>query len=108
MPGPWVSRPPLGTARGGLDSVVDANGVIYAIGGLATISPIQDSVEMRDPVSEEWTFVEPMTMPRGNPGAAYVNGRIYVVGGNTGPMNDSNKGESFDTSDPSTKQVDEN
>ena len=100
MPGPWVSRPPLNTARGGLDSV-DADGVIYAIGGF---EPIQDSVEMRDPVSEEWTFVEPMTMPRANPGAAYVNGRIYVVGGNTGPHKDSNKGESFDTSDPSTSK----
>ena len=92
MPGPWVPRPPLHAARGGLDSV-DADGVIYAIGGF---EPIQDSVEMRDPVSEEWTFVEPMTMPRANPGAAYVNGRIYVVGGNTGQDSATNTGESFD------------
>ena len=98
MPGPWVSRPPLGTARGGLDSV-DADGVFYAIGGFGdNFVPIHDSVEMRDPVSAEWTFVEPMSMPRGNPGAAYVDGRIYVVGGATGPHNDSNKGESYDPS----------
>jgi N-acetylneuraminic acid mutarotase len=100
MPGPWAPRPPLHTVRGGLDSV-DADGVIYAMGGF---KPIQNSVEMRDPLSKEWTFVEPMTMPRANPGAAHVNGRIYVVGGNTGPHNDSNKGESFDTSDPSTSK----
>jgi N-acetylneuraminic acid mutarotase len=99
MPGPWVSRPPLGTARGGLDSV-DADGVIYAIGGFGTrFNPVHDGVEVRDPVSEQWTFGEPMSMPRGNPGAAYVDGRIYVVGGGTGLHNDTNKGESFAPSD---------
>jgi len=98
----WEPRPPLRTARGGLDSV-EANGVIYAIGGFDdALNSIYDSVEMRDSVSGEWTLVKPMSMPRANPGAACLNGRIYVIGGNTGPHNDSNKGESFDTSDPST------
>jgi N-acetylneuraminic acid mutarotase len=83
-----------------LDSAVDAEGVIYAIGGFGgpNFQPIYDSVEARDPVSEQWSFVAPMSMPRGNPGAAYVDGRIYVVGGAAGSHNDSNKGESYDPS----------
>ena len=100
MPGPWVSRPPLGTARFGLDSV-DADGVIYAIGGFGDhFEPIHSSVERRDPVSETWTPVEPMSIARGNPGAAYVDGRIYVVGGYRGPRdhNTTNTGESYDPS----------
>jgi N-acetylneuraminic acid mutarotase len=103
MSGPWVSRPPLGTARFGLETV-DADGVIYAIGGFGTQhQPIHSSVEVRDPVSEQWSFVTPMSIPRANPGAAYLDGRIYVVGGVTNPNHDSNKGESFDTRDPSAK-----
>jgi hypothetical protein len=99
MPGPWVLRPPLSTARGGLDSVVDVDGRIYAIGGFGTgFDPIHKSVEVRDPITEQWTFGEPMSMPRGNPGAAYADGRIYVVGGAVGKMNNTNKGESFDLS----------
>jgi N-acetylneuraminic acid mutarotase len=97
----WELRPPLGTARGGLDTV-DADGVIYAIGGFGTgHQPIHSSVEVRDPVSEQWSFVAPMSMPRGNTGAAYVGSRVYVVGGFTGPHTVTNKGESFDTSDSS-------
>jgi N-acetylneuraminic acid mutarotase len=102
MPGPWVPRPPLSTARGGLDSVVDVDGRIYAIGGFGTgFDPIHKSVEVRDPATEQWTFVEPMLRPRGNQGAAYVEGRIYVVGGFDGPKSVTNTGESFD---PSTKK----
>lgn len=99
MPGPWVPRPPLSTARGGLDSVVDVDGRIYAIGGFGTgFDPIHKSVEVRDPITEQWTFGEPMSMPRGNPGAAYADGRIHVVGGAVGKMDNTNKGESFDLS----------
>jgi kelch-like protein 12 len=84
-----------------LDSA-DADGVIYAVGGFSDqFQSIHDSVERRDPVSEEWTFVEPMSMPRGNPGAAAVGERIYVVGGERGPHNTTGTGESFD---PSTEE----
>jgi N-acetylneuraminic acid mutarotase len=93
-----VSRPPLGTPRGGLYSV-DADGVIYAIGGFGTgFDPIHKSVEARDPATEQWTFVEPMSRPRGNQGAAYVEGQIYVVGGFDSQKSVTNTGESFDPS----------
>jgi N-acetylneuraminic acid mutarotase len=96
---PWNSEPPLGTARGGLDTARTLDGVIYAIGGFGTsFDPVHDSVERRDPVSGKWTFVEPMSMPRGNPGAAYVEPRVYVVGGNVRGGNSTGEGECFDPS----------
>ena len=99
---PWELRPPLGTARGGLDTARTLDGVIYAVGGFGTrFEPIHDSVETRDPVSGQWTFVEPMSMPRGNPGAAAVGGRVYVVGGFRRAAAVTNTGESFD---PSTNE----
>jgi hypothetical protein len=82
-----------------LDTARTLDGVIYAVGGFGTrFEPIHDSVEARDPVSGQWTFVEPMSMPRGNPGAAAVGGRVYVVGGNRQAGAVTNTGESFDPS----------
>ncbi|HGJ65244.1 TPA: hypothetical protein ENS27_07620 [bacterium] len=81
----WTKKADMPTARGGLSTSV-VNGKIYAIGGghfdgdnWSYVS----TVEIYDPVTDTWSTRNKSDMPtaRGLLSASMVNGKIYVIGG---------------------------
>lgn len=59
------------------------NGKIYAIGGHDGVHALC-SVEVYDPIENQWSFGKPMTVARANVGVAVVGTRLYAVGGFNG------------------------
>jgi N-acetylneuraminic acid mutarotase len=85
----WTAKTPMPTARDGLASGV-VNGKIYIIGGIVSgedfgSSIISDAAEEYDPATDIWTIKAPMPTARSFHAAAVVDGKIYVLGGNTEP-----------------------
>jgi N-acetylneuraminic acid mutarotase len=77
----WTDAPDMPTPREHLAAVSD--GVyVYAVGG-RNLSADENSnaFERFDPASGNWEQLPPMPTPRGSYGAAYIDGRIVVVGG---------------------------
>jgi N-acetylneuraminic acid mutarotase len=77
----WTQAADMPTPREHLAAVSD--GVyMYAIGGRA-LSADENSAafERFDPVSGNWEKLAEMPTPRGSYGAAFIDGRIVVVGG---------------------------
>lgn len=86
IPG-WKATEPFNTPRAG-SAIVEANGIIYAIGGIdgtnflasSEYSRIQESGHL-----DIWTNTSSLTQPRGFFGAIAYNGYLYAVGGGNGP-----------------------
>jgi hypothetical protein len=87
----WVpfSPPDSVPNRGAQATVYDpVNDRIYMFGGTPTwtTDSYVNLCQRYDPSADTWTTMAPMPTPRGWMSAAYVRGRVYVVGGysNTG------------------------
>ena len=59
------------------------NDKIYVAGGVngGVGNSMQNQVEVYDPVANTWTALQPMRFGRNHCGAAFINGKFYVVGG---------------------------
>ncbi len=82
----WVRKADMPTARIQL-SACAVNGKIYAIGGISwdgAQGPALSAVEEYDPSTDTWTKKADMPMPTYNHAATVVNGKIYVMGGESG------------------------
>lgn len=93
----WSELPPMPTARGALAAAaVDKK--IYVVGG-ATIpsgvdlpdglragGPIEllATMEMFDTETNTWTSMKPMTLARNHHDVAYLDGKLYAIGGTIG------------------------
>lgn len=78
----WVFEAPMSTPRCGAAVVAADNGLIYVIGGTDTSGrTFYSFVEAFDPASNTWASAAPMPTPRQGPGAAVINGIVYVAGG---------------------------
>jgi serine/threonine protein kinase/N-acetylneuraminic acid mutarotase len=77
----WTQAADLPTPREHLAAVSD--GVyVYTVGGrFLSADKNSAAFERFDPESGEWVKLVDMTTPRGSYGAAYIDGRIVVVGG---------------------------
>ncbi len=90
--GIWSNAgPPMPTARGYLAMAIDPVGnKLYAIGGadLSSSTPntasILNTVEVFDLASRKWSTAASLNVPRSQLGAAYLNGKIYAIGGYNG------------------------
>lgn len=60
------------------------NGVFAVTGGWHASTENTDKVECYDPKTNQWTMCAPMRERRYRPGAAVVDGKIYVLGGEEG------------------------
>ena len=93
----WSALPPMPTARGGLAAVaVDSK--IYVVGGAKIPSgrelvdglnpggPVElvGTMEVFDTENNSWTTLKPMTLPRNHHDVAYLDGKLYVIGGTIG------------------------
>lgn len=84
----WTALPPLPTPRVRLTATA-SGGRLYAIGGATTLAtlPIGTAsgvVEEFDPLTSAWRTRAPMPTPRAFAAAAELDGRIVVVGGDSG------------------------
>lgn len=72
---------PAGQSRSGLAAAVDpTTGKIYAIGGTNGTSAT-NTVEVYDPSRDRWSNVSGMPTARSELAVAFVNGKIYAIGG---------------------------
>ena len=94
----WSTRSSMTQERYGL-GVASSNEKIYAIGGLCCPTGDFAANQMYDPATDEWSAKMPMP-DNGRHGVAGVaiDGKIYVVGGQTGSTSFTN----LDIYDPAT------
>jgi len=59
-------------------------GKLYVAGGYTGDWTASDRLFIYDPETNEWTQGNPMPTPRGYPNAEFVNGTLYVIGGDGG------------------------
>ena len=80
--GQWRAILPMPSERS-LMGACEANGKIYAFGGLDTEDGIQDvcTVEMYDPVKTQWWILDDMPYRLSSPRCVAVGSKIYVMGG---------------------------
>jgi N-acetylneuraminic acid mutarotase len=82
------TRSPMNTARDG--ELVALNGKLYAIGGHGeVINSYISTVEVYDPATDVWNYVDSLNEPRWQPVAEVIDGKIFVAGGrnSTGYLN---------------------
>ncbi len=87
--GTWVTGAPAPSKRTEVAAAV-VEGKIYVVGGFnkPSLSNVLDyaisrSVEVYDPVSNNWSTTTPLPEGRHHAGIAVLNGTLYVVGGFT-------------------------
>ena len=73
---------PMNQVRSDACAVVDRN-KIYVLGGFNG-AEIHQSIEIYNPVSEEWTFGPTMCQPRSGLQAVVLNSKLYAIGGFNG------------------------
>jgi N-acetylneuraminic acid mutarotase len=93
----WSELPPMPTPRGALAAVAVGTN-IYVVGGakipagmeladgLNPGGPVEilGTMEMFDTENKSWTLLRPMRLPRNHHDVAYLDGKIYVIGGTVG------------------------
>ena len=65
-------------------SAASFGGKIYVAGGYTGDWTASDRLFIYDPETNVWTQGNPMPTPRGYPNAEFVNGTLYVIGGDGG------------------------
>ncbi len=81
----WSTLAPMPTARA-THATAALDGKLYAVGGWAACPPCVpqfDTIEVYDPVSNQWDTAPKAPMPtkRESASAIAINGKLYVVGG---------------------------
>jgi N-acetylneuraminic acid mutarotase len=79
-------------------SAASHQGKVYVAGGYTGDWTASDRLFIYDPVTNKWTQGNPMPTPRGYPTTNFLNGTLYVVGGDGGAGNERalNVTESYD------------
>src|ERR1700730_7518315 len=93
----WKSLPPLPGKRGSA-LAAEVGGKIYGIRGATTVdgsrepfftffgpSKVLATNDVYAPATNKWQSREPMSVARNHAFGTAVNGKIYVIGGRTGP-----------------------
>lgn len=80
----WSSVAPMPTARAEAVAGV-ISGMIYVAGGNLSSNPdideVTDTLEIYNPVRDEWTTGPPMLSPRAEATEGVIGGKLYVAGG---------------------------
>lgn len=93
----WSALPPMPTPRGALAATA-AGDKIYVVGGakIPTATSLPDglspggpvemlgTLEVFDTTKNSWATLKPMSLPRNHHGVAYLDGKLYVMGGRVG------------------------
>ena len=76
--------PPMSVARSSHCCVSVEGKYVYAVGGWGNVGGVQtrlDSVERYDVAAKKWETVAPMAEARVHAGVAWLDGKVYVCGG---------------------------
>ncbi|KAA3671809.1 uncharacterized protein DEA37_0007001 [Paragonimus westermani] len=78
----WTEAPGMLIARGG-PAADCLNNTIYVCGGYteSQMEALTNSCEAFSPITNQWTFIRPMTQPRYYAQAVVVEGVLFVLGG---------------------------
>ena len=93
----WSALPPMPTPRGALAAVAVGN-KIYVVGGaripvgmelsdgLTVSGPVEllGTMDVFDTEMNSWTVLKSMTLPRNHHDVAYLDGKLYLIGGAIG------------------------
>lgn len=91
----WLTGPTLTEARSGFGAVVVDGTIVVAGGEVFSPDEALVSVEKLDPVTDEWSFIEPLPHGlHGNPLAA-VGADLYLPGGSTRASDVVNDGRTY-------------
>lgn len=85
-------------------SAASYQGKIYVAGGYTGDWTASDRLFIYDPKTNEWTQGNPMPTPRGYPTANFVDGTLYVVGGDGGTAKERAALNATESYDPVTNQ----
>ncbi len=66
--------------HGGTPVAAVINGMIYVAGGTGE-GIVGNELEVYDPVTDSWTELSPMRVPRNHIAGGVINGKLYVAGG---------------------------
>ncbi len=66
----------------------ELNGKIYLLGGYPANRQTTRSVQVYDIASNRWEFGPPLPQPNNHGMAAGVNGRVYLIGGQTSDISE--------------------
>jgi hypothetical protein len=78
----WSTRSNLLEANSEM-AIVELDGKIYVMGGYPSSRVTQRTVQVYDVAENRWQYTTPLPIPLNHQMAAAVNGRIYVIGGQT-------------------------
>lgn len=82
----WTAAAAMGDTRTQAVVVQDENGLVYVIGGVNVVSggayaPDVSNVSSYNPATGQWVNLAPLPQATRGAAGAYVDGKIYVVGG---------------------------
>lgn len=80
--GEWGTRAQLLDANSEM-AVGEAGGKIFVLGGYPSNRQTQATVQLYDPVDDRWEMTTPMPIALNHNMAATVNGKLYMIGGQT-------------------------
>ncbi len=93
LPSFWRDEPSFSVARRALAAATDGR-FVYILGGVNDrneyVAPVEYSRIGPDGRLSTWQVAGQLPEPRFYLGAAIVNGRLYAIGGGTGPLGDDN------------------
>jgi len=96
----WTTKMSMPTARGDF-AIAVLQDKIYAIGGLTRsgqwTAELTGVNEVYDPATDSWTTKKSMPIPKAGLSANVVDGKIYLIGGFTQPLNSTVKTTSNET-----------
>jgi len=78
----WSTRSNLLEANSEM-AVAELEGKIYVMGGYPSSRITQRTVQVYDVAQNRWQYTTPLPIPLNHQMAAAVNGRLYVIGGQT-------------------------
>lgn len=94
LPGEYATRRPLLEPNSEM-AVAEVNGKIYVVGGYPASRQTQATVQVYDPVADEWALAAPHPEPIHHPVLVGAEGRLFSLGGQT-DGGDSDRCRSYD------------
>ncbi|XP_055349187.1 kelch-like protein 2 [Paramacrobiotus metropolitanus] len=100
----WSRLADMPTARSGCAGCVGPSGLIYVVGGNVTENA--RCVEAFNPAANQWVQKANMVRERSGAGAACVDGKVYVLGGNDSSDSGDSDSEDSDSEDSDSEDSD--
>jgi uncharacterized protein (TIGR03437 family) len=85
-------------------AVAELGGKIYVLGGYPANRQTKDTVQVYDPVTDQWELAPPMPVPLNHNMAAAAGGKLYMIGGQFTDAGAGNFSDRVFEYDPAARQ----